>query len=111
MYESVPTDFFEMDAPMPLVQGKRETSGLAITSMVLAIIGVVFIGIILGPLAIILGSIAIYKIDKNPQYLGGRSMALAGIICGIVATVLNVGVLVLVLTNDGSFPDIDHSQS
>ena len=102
MSDSEPTDFVKMGSPMPLVQVNRQTSGLAIASMVLGIVSFVFVGIILGPLAIIFGSIAIKKIDKHPHELSGRGMALAGIICGIVVTVLNVAFLVFVLTS-GSF--------
>ena len=66
--------------------------------MVLGIVSFVFVGFILGPLAIVLGSIAIIKIDKRPQDLGERGMALAGIMCGIVGTVLNVAYLVFLRT-------------
>jgi len=64
---------------------RQRTSGLAIASLVCGICSVVipWIGFILGILAIIFGGVAISRTGKDPN-LGGRGMAIAGLVCGIV---------------------------
>ena len=79
-------------------QRTKETSGLAITSMVLGIVGLIVFGIVLGPLAIIFGTIALNRIKENPHRLEGREMATAGIICGSIATAIYIVVLVFFIT-------------
>jgi hypothetical protein len=69
------------------------TSGLAIASMVLGIVWIYWIGSIL---AIIFGHIAISQIRKDPN-LGGRGMAIAGVVLGYVGlAIVVIGVLALV---------------
>ena len=67
------------------------TSGLAVASLVLGIIGILlcffFIPWIL---AIIFGAVAIKQCNDDPT-LGGRGLAVAGLSMGIVAGVLVVG--------------------
>ena len=72
------------------------TSTLAITSMVCGIISLVFLisSIILGPLAISLGVIAIKRINEKPQELQGCGMAKAGVICGTIAVVIFVALII-----------------
>jgi hypothetical protein len=62
---------------------QQEPKGLAVTSMVLGICSLVipFVGIITGVLAIVFGGVS-----RNHNE-GGRGMAIAGIVCGIVALV------------------------
>jgi hypothetical protein len=57
------------------------TSGLAVASLVLGVIGLIFN--FLGILAIILGAIAISQINREPD-LEGRGLAIAGLVLGIV---------------------------
>jgi len=71
----------------------REQAGGAIASLVCAIIGFFFFGIILGPIAIALATGAKRKIREDPD-LGGDGMATAGLVIGIVDTVLH-GIFVL----------------
>ena len=68
---------------------------MATASLVCGIIGILIFGIILGPLAIIFGANAINQINEKPDELEGRGMAKAGIICGIVAIVVSVIVIIL----------------
>lgn len=79
-------------------QGAPKTSSLAIASMVCGIVGIVFAGLILGPLAIIFGVIATNRINERPLQLEGRGMAKAGIICGTIALVLYIVVIIVVAT-------------
>ena len=68
----------------------------ATLSLVFGIIGLVFLGIILGPVATFLGLGALGRINENPE-LGGRRRATAGLVLGIAGTVLGVLQLVLFL--------------
>ena len=54
-----------------------------IVSLILAIIGIFVFGIILGPIAIILGAIGRKKDDS-------KGLATAGLIIGIIVTVLSI---------------------
>ncbi len=64
------------------------TSGMAVTSMVLGIIGLAlfcvwFIAVICDVLAIIFGAVALQQTKAGKA--GGQGMAIAGIVCGIVS--------------------------
>ena len=74
------------------------TSGLAIASLVLAILGVVTcVGIVvLGPIALILGIIAMVQIGRNPQALRGMGMAIAGVVISGIA-ILVIPILAAIL--------------
>ncbi|NJK91152.1 MAG: DUF4190 domain-containing protein [Blastochloris sp.] len=58
----------------------QKTSGLAITALVLGCL-VFFLGCLTGIPAIIVGIIALVRLDKNPN-LSGRGMAIAGLVLG-----------------------------
>ena len=79
-------------------QGPPKTSPLAIASLVCGIVGIILFGIVLGPLAIIFGAIAINRINDRPHEFSGSRMAKSGIICGVVAIVIYI-VLVILLVN------------
>ena len=77
-------------------QQQQKTCGLAIASMVLGIIGLVTfcIWVITIPcslLAVILGAVAMRKIKSHN--LQGQGMAIAGLVCGIIAMVFWVMVV------------------
>ena len=78
---------------------RPRTSGLAIASLVCGTIGLVipFFGIILGILGIVFGVVAMSHIGRDPS-LGGRGMAIAGLVCGVVVVVGN-GILIGVLAS------------
>lgn len=60
-----------------------KTSGMAITSLVLGILGIVTCGITLilsAPIGLILGLVAMNKIGKSQGQLKGKGLALAGVI-------------------------------
>ncbi|MEU7471806.1 DUF4190 domain-containing protein [Streptomyces sp. NPDC044984] len=73
------------------------TNGLAIASLCCGIIGLFFLNIVLGPLAIVFGAVARRQAGGN-----GTGMAKAGIILGIVDVVLWL-VLLIVAANSGGF--------
>lgn len=68
---------------------QRKTSGLAVAAMVCGICGLVvpWVGFVLSILGIVFGGIAISQTSKNPN-LGGKGMAIAGLVTGIVAIAL-----------------------
>ncbi|MFB8245282.1 DUF4190 domain-containing protein [Streptomyces sp. NPDC001046] len=72
------------------------TNGLAIASLCCGIIGLFFLNIILGPLAIVFGAIARRSAGN------GAGMAKAGIILGVVDVVLWL-ILLAVAANNGGF--------
>lgn len=68
------------------------TSGLAIASLILAILWVGGIGSLL---AVIFGAVALSRIGRSGGYVRGRGIAVAGTIIGVVGLVATTGVLVL----------------
>lgn len=68
-------------------------SGLAIASMVLGILGFVtaifLVGIVIAPIGLILGIVALVKANKKPHIYGGKGFAITGIVTG--------GMMVLVM--------------
>ena len=85
-------------APWPVVQ---ESNGLAVTSMVTGIVGLAggLCCVVLGlaaPAAIVTGWLGMQRADQSMGRVGGRGMAQAGLIMGIVGTVLLAFSLVLV---------------
>ncbi len=77
-------------APTPAMTGPISPplkKGFAITSLVCSLVGVLAcMGIILGPLAIIFGGLALRNANRQPQVYGGKGLATAGLIVGIVVT-------------------------
>lgn len=68
-----------------------KTSGMAITSLVLGIVGIATCGVTVllsAPVGLILGAVAMNKIGKSRGQLGGKGLALAGIITSGVSMLL-----------------------
>jgi Domain of unknown function (DUF4190) len=74
------------------------TNCFAVASMVIGIISIVFAGLILGPLAILLGCVAMGQIKEHPQKYTGLRMAKAGIFCGVVGFVVYVIIIIAAVT-------------
>jgi Domain of unknown function (DUF4190) len=91
----------ENHAGMPPSGGVRRTSGLATASMVCGIVSLTFVwfyyGIILSPIAIILGIVAHRKIKQNRQELTGECQATAGIITGSIALVGFITLIIIIV--------------
>ncbi len=71
--------------------GQAKTSGMAITSLVLGMLGILTCGITVllsAPAGLILGIVALKKIGKSQGQLCGKGLALAGIITSGVTIVL-----------------------
>jgi hypothetical protein len=58
---------------------------MAVTALVMGLISLcIYVTPITGLLAIIFGAIAINQVKKNPQQVGGKGMAIAGLIIGSI---------------------------
>jgi len=72
------------------------TDGMAIASLVLGILGLLFI--IPAVPALVLGILSLSRIKRNPQYLKGKGMAIAGIVMGgLVVAIILIAVLFIAL--------------
>lgn len=54
-------------------------------------------GILLGPISIVTGVIALKKNKENPTEYGGRGMAISGLALGIIAFIFNAVVFSFML--------------
>ena len=81
----------EIEKITPLV---KTTSGFAIASLVLGIVGVFGVCSIL---AIIFGVIARNRIRESNETIGGEGMAIAGIVLGIVTLAIFVIWLIIII--------------
>lgn len=83
-------------APPPLssaapVAAPARTSAMAVTSLVMGIVGIITCGITLlltAPVGLVLGAIALNKIGKSQGRLGGKGLALTGVILNGVTLLL-----------------------
>src|SRR5262245_14068624 len=86
-------------APPPAGVPYRQDHPRAVVALVLGIIGVVTCQIA-SPFALVLGRNAMKDIDASQGTLGGRGMAQAGFILGIIGTVILglviIGLLILI---------------
>jgi hypothetical protein len=65
----------------------QRTSGFAITSLVLGILGVLCLPVF-GVLGLIFGILGLREISRAEQGMGGRGMAISGIVLGSIGTLL-----------------------
>lgn len=83
-----------------------KNDGLAITSMILGIVGIVltfipglnFVGIVCGILAIVFGVMSKNKINNSNNEIFGLGMAKAGMILGIIT----IGIFIVTLVACGA---------
>jgi hypothetical protein len=101
--------------PPPNVGRAAPVDGRAITSLALAVLGIVLglpfglPGLVLGAIAYFTGKAAIDRIDSSQGAAAGRSMAAAGWVLGIVATAIGavvslVWLVVLLVAVSGPTP-------
>jgi threonine/homoserine/homoserine lactone efflux protein len=64
--------------------GKRDTDGMAVASFVLGLLGLLVLNLFLGPIAIVLASVALWRGTKRP----GR--ALLGLTLGVADLIVLV---------------------
>jgi Domain of unknown function (DUF4190) len=82
-------------APMPAAYAAPRTDGLAIASLVIGILSIVCtvacLGIVLGPTAAIMGFISRQRVASSGGVLGGGTLAVIGLVLGILGFVASVG--------------------
>jgi Domain of unknown function (DUF4190) len=82
-------------SPMGAGYAAPRIDGLAVASLVIGIFslvcGVVCLGVFLGPTAAIMGFISRQRIASSGGALGGATLALVGLMLGIVGFVASVG--------------------
>jgi len=84
--------------PPPRVKASGATDGRAIASLIVAIAGIVIglpmgiPGMVLGTLAYFLGKSSVSRVDTSQGALGGRSVAVAGSVLGVVAMAIGSAV-------------------
>jgi hypothetical protein len=80
--------------PGAMAYAGPRTDGMAIASLICGIVGIVCfvicLGVVLGPVAAILGFISRQRVASSGGTLGGGGLALAGLILGVVAFVVSV---------------------
>ncbi|MFE9020404.1 DUF4190 domain-containing protein [Streptomyces sp. NPDC007808] len=73
------------------------TNGLAIASLCCGIVGLFILNIVLGPVAIVLGAVAL----RQAAVRNGAGMAKAGIVLGVIDVVLWLVLLAVAASNGG----------
>lgn len=79
----------QVRGPFPSYSKPARTSGKAIASLVLAILGLFIFPIILSLLAIIFGWAAMNDIARRPA-TAGRGLAIAGIVIGVLGLIIGI---------------------
>jgi hypothetical protein len=74
-------------------------NGLAIAGLVCGVVGLFLFSVVLGPLAIIFGSVGLSRANRGA---GHRTMALWAVVLGVIDVVLFV-VLLIVASHNGGF--------
>src|SRR5215212_6267779 len=73
-------------------ESAKPSKDLAITSMVLGIVSIFTLGLLVvgAIISIVLGLIALNKVEQNPRAYAGKKQAIAGITASVVSLVLIV---------------------
>lgn len=89
-----------IDPKTGLPQGEKPpASAAAVLSLVCGIL--LCLGPVTGLTAIIAGVVARGQAQRRPTQVGGRGMALAGILLGVVNLLTSLGALIYILTSSG----------
>jgi hypothetical protein len=95
-------------SPVSAGYAAQRTDGLAIASLIIGILSLVCsvacLGIILGPVAAIMGFIARQRVVSSGGALGGGTLAVVGLVLGIVGFLLSAGAVGLLLVGTIAFP-------
>ena len=86
-------------------QMQPPNNGLAVASLVCGILAIVpgcccgFFGLPLSVLAVVMGIVGINQINASGGQVGGKSLAIAGVVCGATALFMDVGAATFNVTN------------
>jgi len=78
--------------------GTKKTNGLAVTSFVCSMVGIVVFGLIMGILAICFGAVGLSRSKYFPEE-SGKGFAVTGIVVGIIEVIIMIFYIVTVRTN------------
>ncbi|TMW72532.1 DUF4190 domain-containing protein [Alteribacter natronophilus] len=86
---------------MEAVKGK--VNGKAVASLVLGIVSLIlpYVGLVTGIVGIVLAKLAFKEISENSE--SGRGLAVGGLVCSIIATVLYAIMVLLFIAAVGWF--------
>jgi len=88
----------EWQPPPPPYYAQPQSKSLATAAMILGIISITVGWLCLGPLpgiaSIILGAVALSQIKKTPDRVGGKPMALTGVVTGSITVLLWIGLMI-----------------
>jgi hypothetical protein len=87
------------DNPAAGTRGGVRSNGLAIAGMVCGIVGLVLFNVILGPLALIFGSVGLSKARDGAAH---RGMAIAAIVLGIIDLAIFAALVAAAKHNGGT---------
>ena len=98
------TSPLQPNQPFYPAQYQTPNQTLPTVSLVLGIFGILFSccygGIPLGAAALVTGYLGLKNINENPQRFGGRGLAIAGMVLGVIGLLFSVGIiLVAILAN------------
>ena|SRR5215813_120412 len=80
--------------PPPPMYAQPENKSLATASMIVGILSMACLGPIPAIVAIVLGTVALSQIKKNPGRVGGRQSAIVGIVTGSLGLVIYGGIII-----------------
>ena len=82
---------------VPLYQPPPKSHGMAVTSLVLGIVSIVFVpfGLLFGVPAVYCGHVARVEIARQPGEFGGHGLAIGGLVTGYIGTAMGAVSLVL----------------
>lgn len=75
--------------------GTKKTNGLAVTSFVCSMVGIVVFGLIMGILAICFGAVGLSRSKYFPEE-SGKGFAVTGIVVGIIEVIIMIFYIVTV---------------
>ena len=88
----------EWQPPPPPYYAQPQSKSIATAAMILGIISITVGWLCFGPIpgiaSIILGAVALSQIKKTPDRVGGRPMALTGIVTGSITVLLWIGLMI-----------------
>jgi len=87
-------------APTGTSAPTQRGNGLAIAALVCGLVGLLLVPVVLGPLALIFGLVALNRAKQGAPH---RGMAIAGVVLGVVDIALFVFLVVVAANGGGSF--------
>lgn len=92
---NTPASYTTPQSPSGIAPGTAATTdGLAIASLVCGILSIAFCGLFTGIPAVICGHKSLNKIKANPSMVGGKVLAIIGLVTGYLSIAISVLILI-----------------